>query len=294
MKPILATVSMVLLTFGSLPGRMETLTAQDGDDLIAESAQADLIRDILVPVREPGVLTKILVSEGDWVQAEQVLAELDRELSALEHQAAQLKLEVSDLKATDDVDQRFSAKSKEVAEATLARSQAAVDRYPKSITKTELDQLRLEMERASLSIEKAALDQELATVETELYETETSAAEIKLEQRTIRSPIEGMVVEILFQPGEWVSAGQTLARVIQLDRMRIKALLPSESIRQSFVGRRAVFVSAIDGREYEGTIHFVSPEILPGSNKVQFWFDVENPDRKLRRRETGIVRIPAQ
>ena len=42
---------------------------------------------------------------------------------------------------------------------------------------------------------------------------------------------------------------------------------------------------------FEGTIYFVSPEILPGADKVQFWFDVDNPDRKLRRREEGIVRV---
>jgi hypothetical protein len=73
--------------------------------------------------------------------------------------------------------------------------------------------------------------------------------------------------------------------------MRIKALLPSSQINQSFVGRRAVFESAINGVKYEGTIHFVSPEVVQGNEKVQFWFDVDNPERQLRRREAGRVRI---
>jgi multidrug efflux pump subunit AcrA (membrane-fusion protein) len=261
------------------------------DSPTTESAQADVIHDVLIPVREPGIIEQILVKEGDWVQAGQSIAEMDRTLNEIELRAAQLRQKLAEKKATDKVDERYSAKSKEVAAATLKRSQSAVDDFPKSISATEIEQLTLELERATLSIEKAIFERELSSIEAELYDEEANAANVKLVQRSIRSPIDGLVVEVVPQVGEWLNSGQTVARIVQLDRMRIKALLPVDQINQSFIGRRAVFESSVGGEPYEGTIHFVSPEVLPGTDKVQFWFDVDSPERKLRRREAGRVRI---
>ena len=291
MNEILAVIVALFLAIGQDPAQETIPSQQSSVELISEAAQADLIKDVLVPAREPGILRQLLVKEGDWVTANQPIAELDRELNELDVQAAKLKQKISELKATDDVDKRYSIKSKEVAAATLARSQSAVENFRNSISKTELEQLRLEVERATLSIEKSEFERKLAVAETDLYASEADAAKIKLGYRSIQSPIEGMVVEVISQEGEWVTSGQTLIRVVQLDRMRIKALLPSNKIDQSFIGRRAVFEPEIAGGKFEGTIYFVSPEILPGTGKVQFWFDVDNPDRQLRRREDGTVRI---
>jgi multidrug efflux pump subunit AcrA (membrane-fusion protein) len=290
MKANRSVVAAVLIWCSALFAAQQD-TPSLSDELITESAQADVIRDVLVPVREPGVIEKMLVQEGDWVQAGQTIAELDRTLYEIELKSAEAKKAIAEHKATDDIDERYSNKSKEVAEKTLERSESAVDTYPNSITATELAQLKLELERATLSIEKAIFERGLAGYEAELHSQEAAAAEVKLEQRSIRSPIDGMVVEVVPQVGEWLNAGQTVARVVQLDRMRIKALIPADQIDQSFVGRTAVFESSVRGTRFQGTIHFVSPEVLPGTDKTQFWFDVDNPERQLRRREAGRVEI---
>ncbi len=291
MNEIVAVIVALLLAINQVQAQETNPSQQSSAEFVSEFAQADLIKDVLVPVREPGILKQLLVKEGDWVTADQPIAELDRELNELDFQSADLKQKISELKATDDVDMRYSMKSKEVAAATLARSQSAVENFRNSISKTELEQLRLEVERATLSIEKAEFERKLAVAETDLYSRESDAAKVKLGYRSIRSPIEGMVVEVISQEGEWVNSGQTLIRVVQLDRMRIKGLLPSNDIDQSFIGRRAVFEPKSAGGNFEGTIYFVSPEILPGADKVQFWFDVDNPERQLRRREEGTVRV---
>lgn len=291
----IVTVGLAL-ALGAQETRQEPATDQaeiqsTQEELVTDSALADLIRDVYIPAREPGVLERLLVKEGDWVTADQPIAELDQKLYKIEVEAALKKKQISELKATDDVDMRYSTKSQEVADATLERSQAAVEKFPNSISMTEIEQLRLELERATLSIEKAEFEKRLAGYEAELNGHEAAAAQVKLEQRTIRSPIAGLVVEILPQEGEWLNSGQSIIRVLQLDRMRIKAALPGDQINQSFVGRKAEFESGINGAIYSGTIHFVSPEIPLGFDKVEFWFDVDNPDRLLRRREVGRVRV---
>lgn len=292
MRGILLIIALTIVPAGTV---MSQEPGGSTDGLRTESAQADVIHDVYIPVREPGILERVLVKEGDWVQAGQTIAELDRRLYELDAEAAKMKQKISEVKATDDVDMRYSTKSKEVAGATLNRSKSAVDKFPNSISATELEQLRLELERATLSIEKAEFERKLAGFEADLHAREADVSEVKLVQRSIRSPIDGLVVEVIPQEGEWLNSGQSIARVVQLDRMRIKALLPSNQINQSFVGRRAVFITAEDGRQFEGAIHFVSPEVVPGNGKVQFWFDVDNPNLRLRRREVGSVKIlPAE
>ena len=46
-------------------------------------------------------------------------------------------------RSENDIDQRFAQKSLEVAETELQRSEASWRAYPKSVTETELDRLRL-------------------------------------------------------------------------------------------------------------------------------------------------------
>ena len=210
-----ALAALVLLAGWAWPpveARQEVLSppaaSPDVQELEAESGFPVLIRDVQIPARDAGVLTRLLVREGEILEVDAIVAELDRDLFELEHRAALKKLELAQLKASDDVDLRYSEKSLQVADATLARSTSALDQYAKSISMTEIERLRLEAERASLSIERAEFDRRVAEAEAELNTEEEQAAALRLMRRSVRSPIAGIVVERLVQEGEWLSAGQ--------------------------------------------------------------------------------------
>jgi multidrug efflux pump subunit AcrA (membrane-fusion protein) len=284
---------------GELPAQSRSAnpaaSAQEG--VLIGQATPELIDDVWVPTRDAGILRRLLVAEGDQVDVGTVIAELDDELHQIELKAAKEKLALAELRASDTVDIEYSQKSEAVAQATLARSLEADRQYTKAITKTELDKLTLEHDRARLSIEKAEFDQRVARQEAQFNRHEADAAGVKLQYRTIHSPIQGIVVQKIPQAGEWVNAGAPLVRIIRLDRLRIRGVIDYRSIDQSFVGRKAVFEpyapAPSDGPPvaYQGTIQFVSSEVLPNVDKIEFFFDVDNPGLKLRRGEPGEVRI---
>jgi hypothetical protein len=76
--------AMILQQKSHLPSPHREIDGRTCDRI----GQADLIRDVYIPVREPGVLERLLVKEGDWVVADQAIAELDRKMYELDVQAA--------------------------------------------------------------------------------------------------------------------------------------------------------------------------------------------------------------
>jgi len=56
-----------------------------------------------------------------------------------------------------------------------------------------------------------------------LREEQKKVSEIRLRNREILSPIDGIVAQVAFQKGESVSGGEAVVRVISLDKLRVKA-----------------------------------------------------------------------
>ena len=101
----------------------------------------------------------------------------------------------------------------------------------------------------------------------------------------IKSPLDGVVVEINQRPGEWVEPGETMFRVVRIDRLRVEAFLDAHQAAGLLVGRPVKL--AIDAKgdataEFSGKIVFVSPEVDPVNGQVRVWAEVENPDGQLR------------
>ncbi len=84
--------------------------------------------------------------------------------------------------------------------------------------------------------------------------------------------------------GEWVEPGQTIARILRLDRLRAEGLVGGNEVSGDMQGRKATLTVDIDGHpmEFTGTVTFVSPEVDPVNGQVRIWAEVENPQFKLR------------
>src|SRR5690606_7372893 len=115
-----------------------------------------------------------------------------------------------------------------------------------------------------LEIQQAEHEQEIATLTRSIRENEQRTAEEQLERRTITAPLGGMVVEVHRRRGEWVQPGETVARIIRLDRLRAEGFLAAKDARLELVGSPVTLhVVAPNGDKFtcSGEIVFVSPEI---------------------------------
>ena len=266
----------------------------DDRPLVAERVK--LIHNVRVPTAEPGVVDRLNVKPGDRVTAGQIVAELDEEIYAIQKASTQIERQIAELTAEDDVDIRFAESSEKVAAKVFERSEKAASDYPKSVSQTELERLKLEWERSELSQEKAKRDGELARMQADLRREMEKEAAVRHRLRKIRSPIDGIVVEIFPQEKEWLHAGAPVLRIISLKKIRVAALaLGSRFDYREMVGRRVKFTTRVppEGKtvSLSGVITFASPELNLDTGRFEIWAEIDNPDGILRPNARGKLEL---
>ena len=170
------------------------------------------------------------------------------------------------------------------AESELRRALESEKRLAESVSASELDQLRLVAEKTALEIEQAELETELARTSRELKENDVATAEHAIRQRKVTAPLAGFVAEINRRQGEWVQPGQTILRILRLDRLRAEGLVDARQLRGAATSRPVRLTVRLGDTpvEYPGKIVFVSPEIDPITGQVRVWAEIENRDLQLR------------
>jgi len=244
-----------------------------------------LIADVAVPAPEAGVLLEVHVKTGQVVKRGSLLARVDDSRAKLSEARAATELARLRREAGNDLKVQLANKDLAAAVAELNRALETEKRLPKSVSKTEFDRLRLDKERAELEIEQAKFDVELARLAADGSAEELRMAQMNVRRRRVLAPLDGKVVEVNHQMGEWVEAGQPVVRIVQLDRLRAEGLLDAELATESIQGSPVhVEVRFGDNKTevFKGHIVFVSPEIHPVNRKVQVWAEVENRDGLLR------------
>jgi macrolide-specific efflux system membrane fusion protein len=268
------------------------------DGIHVDSVVVTLIEQVEVSAREAGPLISVDVKEGQLVTEGTLLARLDDTEATLARNKAQLELDIAKKQATSDVKTRYAKKSLEVATAEEQRGLESVGKFSKSVSQSELDQLRLAKERAALELEQAKEDQQIAALTAKLKENEVATATFNIERRRVVSPISGVVVQVKRHKGEWVQLGDSIIRILRIDRLRAEAFLNAREVGGDLVGRSVTLSVDLPGAshaEFRGKVVFVSPEVNPVNGQFRVWAEVENRDQLLRPGLQGsMVILPAK
>lgn len=280
----------VLVLFLALP----VLEAAEGEKLSIEGALVTLIEQVEVPAKVEGVLSELNAKEGQLVAAGEGLGRLEDVESALTLRRATVEYDIARKQARSTIKIDVAKKAFAVADVELKRAKESVEKYKKSVSETELDRLRLAAEKASLEVDQAVHDQEVAELTAQLKDAERLLAEAAVERRRVLAPLSGMVVQVHKRRGEWVEPGQTVVRILRVDRLRVEGLVNVRKITGNLVGHRATLAVDLPGRgarEFEGAIVFVSPEVNPVNGQLRVWAEVENRDLALRPGLQGALTI---
>ncbi len=290
MSQLRALIYLFTISVLSLSGNGRSTLADEKSTetkgLRIDSVLVSLIEQVEVPAREVGQLNRMLVKEGAMVKKGETLAQIEESEALLLLEQAKLEYEVARNKAENDINVRFARKAHEVAVAELKRAEDSIKKYPKSISKTELDRLKLTAEKAELEIEQATEEAKTAELEARLKKNSESIAALAVQKRKVIAPISGMVVQIMTKDGEWVQPGETVLRLLKLDRLRAEGLVKASRLKGQNLKNRSVILIVNPGTkqemEFPGKISFVSPEINPVNNQTRVWAEIENPNLKLK------------
>ncbi len=264
------------------------LAASSGraEEIEVSSVLIKLLEQVDVPAREAGVLANVTVHEGQIVAAGARLAQIEDGDATIEKRRAELELIAARRAAESDVRSSPCArKSLEVAEADLRRIVDSEKRLPQSVTQSELDQLRLLVDRGGLDVEEAQLEFELTQITRESKENDVRLADYNIAQRRVTAPLAGFVAEVQRHPGEWVQPGQTILRMLRLDRLRAEGLVNARSLPTDLNGRPVKLTVQLTDQSsatFAGKVVFVSPEIDPVNGQVRIWAEIENTELRLQ------------
>lgn len=238
-----------------------------------------LIDQVELPAQLPGVLVEVTAKKGMLVRKGQILAHIDDTTAQVRLKSAKAKLDVTKEKAEDDTELRAAKKVAELYKAEYEESVAINKRSPNSIAEMQVRRQKVQWEKSVLDAEVNEEKLQVAKLEQKVAEVEVENVETELQQRQIKSPFDGVVVELLRQQSEWVKDGEPLLKVVNMDRLRVEGFLPADEYApEQVLGARAVVkVRVVDGepQPLACTVDFVSP-LVEASGDYRVFAVIDN------------------
>jgi RND family efflux transporter MFP subunit len=214
----------------------------------------------------PGLFDEVLVKRGDVVARDQVIARLESSVEA--KTVALNRFRAESTAKIDAQQQRVS-----LALARLERSSALFKNKIESQDKYE--ERRADAAVASQDLIREEQERQLATFELERSES-------LLRQRTIRSPIDGIVTEKKLSAGEYIHQEGYVVIVTRLDPLFVEAFVPVGSYGRIKVGMTAtVRPDEPIGGSHIATVSVVDRVFDPSSSTYGIRLTLPNPDRSL-------------
>ena len=208
-----------------------------------------------------------------------MLAKIKSSDLALENKRAKAKHRIAATKAQNQIDIQFARKSAEVSSAKLNRSRSSNQRAPGVVSRGRLQELELESHRDKLRVEQASKNLEVARMEMDLTLADIALSENAMEKANIISPIGGVVVLVEKNPGEWVEPGETVLKIVRLDRLRLEGFVTASQAGKIKIGDSAKVVfeqESMAGKEVNGKVTFINPEANPVNSQVEVWVEIDN------------------
>ncbi len=212
-----------------------------------------------------GILSKVYVDDSDRVSKGQKLAQLESSV-----QKAAVKVAKAKALRKDEIRLR---------ETDLAFTKRKLDRIIElhnkhSVSPSEKDRAETAVALAEIELQKARNDNELTNLE---YKKAKSA----LAKRTIRSPIDGIIVTRTASPGEAVER-TPIFTIAKIEQLKVELIVPVEFFGRIKVGMEAhVFPEIETTMAYVATVSVVDKVIDAPSGTFSVRLSLPNPDQLL-------------
>lgn len=287
---------------------------------IAEVARGDLVRDVSVQGRVVAAISPTLyapaagtitleVEGGASVNVGQVLAtvdspelqnELQQAVSSLQQQSVELDRQRIESRQLA-LEKRKAADLANVALTAARREKRRADRANEKSVIAEAD-----FEKAQDDLQNAELAYQHAMADADLFDErlafELRASELAVERQellvvelerqvgalSIRSPVDGIVGDLLVDQKAAVARDTPVMAVVDLTRFEIDAQIP-----ESYADDLAIGMSAeinVGGTRYTGHLVAVSPEIVSNQVSTRIRFTEDMPPN-LRQNQRLMTRV---
>ena len=229
------------------------------DCLIEPNAVVDLT------TREDGVIEEIAVGRGDIIKKGQVLARLESSVEEIAVSIARARASMHS--GVDSQKARVAYLKAQKGRIDALFEKKAIPLHEKDKANTDLILARAELREARENLELAQLEKQ--------------RAEGILARRTIKSPIDGVVVNILLDPGESVEE-HSIMTIAEVDPLNVEVILPDDMYGLINVGTQGEVTPHIrNGEKRMTSVVVVDKVIDAASNTFGVRLELENTDHGL-------------
>jgi macrolide-specific efflux system membrane fusion protein len=112
-----------------------------------------------------------------------------------------------------------------------------------------------------------------------VHQAAVASADDAVARRIIAAPIDGVVVTLFHERGEWVAAGEPVVQVVRIDKLRVEGFVSATDVSPIDIAGRPVVASVHLAQRGEarftGKVVFISPQVQAG-NKYRVRAEVAN------------------
>ena len=296
LRPILMLGGIALVIVGTgyvwlTGGRMVST-----DDSYVEAAEVNATTDV------SGIVSKVLVHEGETVKTGQVLFQLGQHRYQIELDGAKAKLAETALSlASMKEDYQRMLKVADTAAAQVAEDQADFNRYASiiksgGVTRAEYDdaKYKLQADQANLGALQEQAKTQLAKLgddpnkpvdqypQYQSGEADVAEAQRQLDHTTVRASFDGIVTNVeQLQRGQYLTAASPAFGVVSTDDVWVAAQFKETQLTHMRVGQPVTIgVDAYPGDKWTGVVESVAPasgsqfSLLPAENSSGNWVKV--------------------
>jgi len=265
-----------------------------------------------------GPVEKILIQRGQNAAEGAPLVELDTSearagLAAAEARIAQAQADLDLMRrggrATDlaEISAGLDLAHHDLETATKDYDALKRLEQKQAATKAEVEAAKQRMDHAQLQIEsfeqrRAALaakapDRAAAQARLDDAKAAQTLAETEIRQSVIRAPIGGIVYQFDLKPGAYLKAGDVVATIGRLDRVRVTVYVDEPDLGRVAKAMPVVITwDALPGNQWSGEVDRIPTQIVPlGTRQVgEVACVIQNPGRELLPGTNVTVEIRSQ
>lgn len=251
--------------------------------------------EVRILAEAAGRTTQVAVEEGDQVEQNGVLAQLDDREAQLrveraKVQLAEAKTAFTSLVRLDQQEAKLSLRGAEVAAVEARENYRRAVNMAKAglISQEELDAKQAQMDTAEVVLQKEGVRLQYKTIDDARYryeraQTELKEAELLLQFTTAKAPITGVVSDREVSQGQFVQKNQHLFTMVDPTRLLARTFLPEKFSSRVTVGQEAyVGTEALQAERFAARVKLISPVVEAESGTFKVTVELLNPPPTLK------------
>jgi membrane fusion protein, multidrug efflux system len=243
------------ITEGSQVAKNDVLVRVDDRQSQIKLDELRRDRDGVLAERDRTAAQIALVDASTSSREESKRSELAAARALSQSLALELKYAEDEYKRADELSKRgvIATRALDQARTAFLKAQQEQLRARAQETSAEADLREAEAARrqvAVLEAERLRLEQNAKAIEQQI-----AAQQLDIDDRSIRSPIDGVISRTFVAAGEYVTPGQRIALLHDPNEIWVEALIKETEIRRVHVGQPAtVSVDAYPGEVFQGVV----------------------------------------